>query len=73
MVQLGTGIDPSLPCVVQLLTLLTRDGDTVSIRMSENGDTLIIRDNHSPDASTSPATPAATFIGEAEEKHDHNL
>ncbi len=43
-----------------------RDGDVVSIRVSEDGNTLDIHDNHAPDASISSATPVTAFAEESE-------
>lgn len=43
-----------------------RDGDVVSIRVSADGNTLDIHDNHPADASISSATPVTALTEESE-------
>lgn len=44
-----------------ILTFLSRDGDVVAIRVSADGEDLIIKDNHSLDASATPK-PAVSEV-----------
>lgn len=51
--------DVLFPLAQKILRGTIRDGDTVIIRMSEDGSKLDIRDNHSPDASVGSQVAAA--------------
>ncbi|KAK2467140.1 hypothetical protein APHAL10511_000689 [Amanita phalloides] len=54
--------DVLFPLAQKLLRGTVRDGDVVKIRVSEDGETLVIRDNHRPDSSA-VTSDAETNVG----------
>ena len=61
-------------CTEDLLRLVGRDGDVVTIRVTEDGQALDIRDNHSPDASAAPTVdPSLTEEPLPEEQSEGKL